>query len=53
VVANFPDDSHAPIVYPLAIAAGSTNPQAQTFVTFLHSPAAGALFEAQGFEVIK
>ncbi len=53
VVAKFPDDSHAPIVYPIAITAGSKNPDAEKFVAFLHSPAATELFEAQGFELIK
>lgn len=53
VVAKFPDESHAPIVYPLAVVASSKNPQAQTFVTFLHSPAAETLFEGQGFEMVK
>jgi molybdate transport system substrate-binding protein len=53
VVAKFPDDSHAPIVYPIAIAANSKNPDAEKFVAFLRSPAAAELFEAQGFEMVK
>jgi len=53
VVANLPDDSHKPIVYPLAIVAASNNPDAARFVAFLHSAAAVALFEGQGFGVIK
>ena len=53
VVAKFPDDSHAPIVYPIAIAAGSKNPDAEKFVAFLRSPAAAELFEGQGFEMVK
>jgi len=53
VVAKFPDDSHAPIVYPIAIAAGSKNPDAEKFVAFLRSPAAAEVFEAQGFELVK
>ena len=53
VVANLPDDLHKPIVYPLAIVAASNNPDAARFVAFLRSGAAAALFEGQGFGVIK
>ena len=53
VVASLPDDSHAPIVYPLAITASSKNPAAESFVAFLRSPQAAPLFAAQGFEAIK
>lgn len=53
VVARFPDDSHKPIVYPLAIAAASKNPAAERFVAFLCSDAAAPLFTAQGFEMAK
>jgi len=52
VVAQLPDDSHAPIVYPLAITAASTNPAADKFVAFLRADAA-PLFTAQGFEIVK
>ncbi len=53
IVAELPDSSHAPIVYPLAIAANSKNPLAERFVAFLRSDAAATLFKQQGFEVIK
>jgi molybdate transport system substrate-binding protein len=53
IVAELPDSSHAPIVYPLAIAASSKNPLAERFVAFLRSDAAAALFKQQGFEIIK
>ncbi len=52
VVATLPDDSHAPIVYPLAITATSKNPDAEKFVAFLRG-AAEPLFVAQGFELVK
>jgi molybdate transport system substrate-binding protein len=45
----FPDGSHPPIVYPIAVTATSTNPDAEAFVLFLRSPAARAIFEKQGF----
>lgn len=50
IVAGFPDSSHKPIVYPLAITASSKNPAAERFVAFLRSDAAAPLFTAQGFE---
>ena len=31
IVAAFPDDSHPPILYPIAITAGSKNPEAAKF----------------------
>jgi len=53
VVGTFPDDTHPPIVYPIAVTASSTNPDAQAFVAYAKSPAAGAVFEKQGFVLIK
>jgi molybdate transport system substrate-binding protein len=53
VVAELPDSSHKPIVYPLAIAATSKNPAAEKFVAFLRSPATEPVFAAQGFEPVK
>ena len=53
IVARFPESSHKPIVYPLAITAASKNPTAERFVAFLRSPAAAQAFEAQGFEMVK
>jgi molybdate transport system substrate-binding protein len=52
VVASLPDDSHAPIVYPLAVTASSKNPEAEKFIAFLRGPGAPA-FTAQGFEIVK
>ena len=51
VAGTFPDDSHPPIVYPVAVIATSTNPDAQAFLAFLSSPEARAIFTAQGFKV--
>ena len=53
IVASLPDSSHAPIVYPLAIAAASHSADAARFVAFLRSDAAATLFQRQGFDVIK
>lgn len=50
VVAVASDSSHDPIVYPLAIIAGSRNLQAtRDFVAYLTSPAARAVFLKHGF----
>ncbi len=53
IVATFPDDSHQPILYPAAVIASSTKPEAQAFLNDLSSDAAGAIFAAQGFIVLK
>jgi molybdate transport system substrate-binding protein len=53
IVAAFPTSSHPPIVYPAALLAASTNPDAEAFVAYLRSPAARPFFEQQGFTVLK
>ena len=53
VVATFPTDSHAPIIYPAGIVAASKNADAAEFVKYLQSDKAKAIFEAQGFVVLK
>jgi molybdate transport system substrate-binding protein len=53
VVGTFPEDSHPPIVYPIAITAESKNPDAAAYIEFVKSAKAAALFEAQGFTVLK
>jgi molybdate transport system substrate-binding protein len=52
IVATFPDDTHPPIVYPIALTAASRNAEAGKFLAFLHSAAARPLFEKQGFTVL-
>ena len=52
VVGTFPQDSHTPIVYPAAVLAASTKPEAAAFLTALSQDAADAVFEAQGFIVL-
>ncbi|WP_099824846.1 molybdate ABC transporter substrate-binding protein [Oceaniglobus indicus] len=51
VTATFPADSHAPIVYPLA--AIRRNDEIDTALEILQGPAAAAIFEAQGFTVLR
>jgi molybdate transport system substrate-binding protein len=53
VVATFPENSHPPIVYPVAVVASATNPDAAAFVAFLASPEAGDIFAKQGFVVLR
>jgi len=48
-VGTFPADTHPPIVYPIAITASSSHPDAQSYVAFLKSDAAKPAFEKQGF----
>jgi molybdate transport system substrate-binding protein len=52
VVAVFPEDTHAPIVYPVARIAASRNPRAAAFVQWLATPAASKIFRARGFKVL-
>jgi molybdate transport system substrate-binding protein len=51
VVGTFPDDSHPPIRYPIAILAKSTNPGAAWFLDYVKSPAASETFKRFGYVV--
>jgi molybdate transport system substrate-binding protein len=53
VVGTFPADSHPPIIYPVARTSASTNGTAAAYVDYLKSPAAKAIFEAQGFKLLE
>jgi len=52
IIAAFPEDSHPPILYPAAIVATSTNPDAAAFLAFARQPKARSAFEHQGFDVV-
>jgi molybdate transport system substrate-binding protein len=52
IVATFPEASHPPIIYPVALIAGSKNEAAPAFLTYLRSPEAVAAFRKQGFTVL-
>jgi molybdate transport system substrate-binding protein len=52
IVGAFPDDTHPPIIYPVALTKESTNPDAAAFLNFVKSPAARPAFEKQGFTVL-
>lgn len=49
VAGLFPESSHPPITYPLAILASSRNPEAVSFRAFLLSNAGKAIFRKYGF----
>lgn len=52
-VGRFPDDSHAPIVYPAAVVAGAAGAVAAAdFLTYLQSQAAAEVFAGQGYRIL-
>jgi molybdate transport system substrate-binding protein len=48
IVGHFPEDSHPPITYPVAII-GAAKPEAARYLDFLRSNAAKTIFEKYGF----
>ncbi|EJN01677.1 molybdate ABC transporter substrate-binding protein [Phyllobacterium sp. YR531] len=53
IVGTFPEDSHKPIVYPIAVLADSKNADAISLLDYIKSDKAVPLFEKQGFTVLK
>lgn len=53
IAGTFPADSHPPIIYPVAILAGSKNPAASAYLEFLKSEKAAHFFADQGFTILK
>ena len=53
IVGTFPEATHPPIVYPIAVTARSTDPAAPTFLAFLRSAAARTAFTRQGFTILE
>jgi molybdate transport system substrate-binding protein len=51
VVGVFPESSHPPIRYPVAVVKDGESPAAKRFLEFLKSPDARAVFEKYGFEL--
>jgi molybdate transport system substrate-binding protein len=51
IVGVFPDDSHDPIIYPVAATVGA-KPEATAYLAFLRSQTAKTIFEAYGFAVL-
>src|SRR4029077_7423134 len=52
IVGTFPENTHPPIIYPVALTKESANADAQAFLNYLRSAAARAAFERQGFAVL-
>src|ERR1700756_5665454 len=53
IIGTFPENTHPPIIYPIAVVASSTNPAALGYLAYLKSPAAGSIFKKQGFTVLQ
>lgn len=49
VVGSFPEDSHKPVEYPMAMVKEHQTPTVSAFYTFLKSPEAAAIFKRYGF----
>jgi molybdate transport system substrate-binding protein len=52
VIGTFPEETHRPIVYPAAVTAASTLPEASDFLDHLGSAEAQAVFLAHGFKTL-
>lgn len=52
IIGRFPEDTHPPIIYPIALTAGTSHPDAAAFLAYVKSGKARPLFEAQGFTVL-
>lgn len=50
IVATLPNESHDPIVYPVAVVTGA-KPEAKAFVDYLSSPQARSIFLKYGFSI--
>ena len=53
ILSIFPENTHPPIIYPIAVVATSTNPGAPGYTAFLQSSIARPIFEKQGFTVLQ
>lgn len=52
IIGTFPQDTHPPIIYPVALTANAAHPDAAAFLAYIKSAKAKPLFEAQGFAVL-
>lgn len=53
VVGKFPEGTHPPIIYPIAILSESKSPDAAAYLDYLKSAKAAPFFEKEGFTVLK
>ena len=52
VIGTFPEESHPPILYPMALTAGTAHADAAAFLGYVKSSAARPLFAASGFSIL-
>jgi molybdate transport system substrate-binding protein len=52
IIGIFPEDSHEPVTYPVAVTAETTNPVVTHYLNFLRSSSAKAIFERYGFSYL-
>jgi len=52
IIGTFPGDTHPPIIYPIALTANASHPDAAAFLAYLKSARAKPAFEAQGFTML-
>ncbi|HET6221708.1 MAG TPA: molybdate ABC transporter substrate-binding protein, partial [Dongiaceae bacterium] len=52
IIGTFPEDTHPPIIYPIALTVGASHPDAAAFLAYIKSAKARPAFEAQGFTVL-
>jgi molybdate transport system substrate-binding protein len=52
IIGTFPDNTHPPIVYPIALTTKASNPDVAAFYSYLRSAKAMVGFEALGFTVL-
>ena len=52
IVGTFPEETHPPIIYPIALPASANHPDAAVFLAYIKSAKAKPVFEAQGFTVL-
>jgi len=53
IVDMFPENSHPPIIYPVAMTASGRHADAAAFLAYLASPKARPVFEKAGFAILK
>ena len=53
IVGVFPENTHPPIIYPIAVVAISTNSGGPGYIAFLKSSIARPIFEKQGFTLLQ
>ena len=52
IIGRFPENTHPPIIYPIALTADAKNPDAAAFLAYIRSAKAKPLFEKEGFTVL-